>query len=91
MKIVFAPIGIIAGLLAGIAAQKAFEKLWAVFDDEEAPAPDQREVAVPKLVAALLVEGAIFRLVKGLVDRGTRSGFASLTGSWPGEKRPEQA
>ena len=91
MKIFFAPIGIIAGLLAGIAAQKAFEKLWAVFDDEEAPAPDQREVAVPKLIAALLVEGAIFRLVKGLVDRGTRSGFASLTGSWPGEDRPEQA
>jgi hypothetical protein len=91
MKFVFAPIGIIAGLLAGMAAQKAFERLWAVIDDEEPPAPDNRDVSIPKLVAALLVEGAIFRLVKGLVDRGTRSGFASLTGSWPGDERPDEA
>jgi len=91
MKFVFAPIGIVAGLFAGMAAQKAFERLWAVIDDEEPPAPDNRDVSIPKLVAALLVEGAIFRLVKGLVDRGTRSGFASLTGSWPGDKRPDEA
>ena len=91
MKFVFAPIGIVAGLLAGMAAQKAFERLWAVIDDEEPPAPDNRDVSIPKLVAALLVEGAIFRLVKGLVDRGTRSGFASLTGSWPGDERPDEA
>ena len=89
MKILFAPIGIIAGLLAGIAAQKLFERLWAVIDDEEPPAPDQREVAIPKLVAALLVEGAIFRLVKGITDRGVRSGVTRLTGRWPGEERAE--
>ena len=91
MKILFAPIGIITGLLAGIAAQKLFERLWAVFDDEEAPAPDQREVAIPKLVAALLVEGAIFRLVKGITDHSVRSGVTRLTGRWPGEERAESA
>lgn len=91
MKILFAPIGIIAGLLAGIAAQKLFERLWAVFDDEEAPAPDQREVAIPKLVIALLVEGAIFRLVKGITDHGVRSGVNRFTGRWPGEERAESA
>ena len=42
MKLVFAPIGILTGLLAGVAAQKIFERLWAVIDDEEPPAPDQR-------------------------------------------------
>ncbi|HVY95343.1 MAG TPA: DUF4235 domain-containing protein [Solirubrobacterales bacterium] len=91
MKVLFAPIGIGAGLLAGFAAQKAFEQLWALFDDEEAPAPDQREVEWPKLIAALVVEGAVFRLVKGAVDHGARSGFASLTGRWPGEERAEAA
>jgi hypothetical protein len=42
-------------------------------------------VSYPKLVLALLLEGAIFRLVKGMVDRGARVGFASITGRWPGE------
>jgi Protein of unknown function (DUF4235) len=89
MKFVFAPIGIVAGLLAGIAAQKVFERIWAAIDDEEAPAPDQREVSMVKLVTALLVEGAIFRLVKGITDHGLRSGVTRLTGRWPGEQRAE--
>jgi hypothetical protein len=91
MKLIFAPIGILAGLVAGFAAQKAFERVWAVFDDEEPPEPDQREARYPKLIAALLLEGAVFRLTKGLVDHGVRGGFARLTGSWPGEKAPERS
>jgi hypothetical protein len=86
MKILFAPIGILAGLAAGFAAQKGFEKVWAIFDDQEAPEAEDREVSYPKLAVALILEGAIFRLVKGMVDRGARLGFASLTGSWPGEQ-----
>jgi hypothetical protein len=87
--VLFAPIGILAGLAAGFAAQKGFERIWAIFDEEEAPEVEDREVSYGKLVAALLVEGAIFRLVKGMVDRGARLGFASLTGSWPGEEVDE--
>ncbi len=85
MKFLFAPIGIGAGLVAGMAGKKAFERLWAVIDDEDPPEPDQRGVPTVKLVAALAIEGAIFRVVKGLTDHGARSGFASLTGRWPGE------
>ncbi len=84
MKLIFAPIGILSGLLAGLIAQKGFERLWAVFDEEQPPEPENREVSFPKLIAALLVEGAVFRLVKGLVDHGVRSGFAKTTGRWPG-------
>ena len=85
MKLIFAPIGIVAGLIAGFLAQKGFEKVWALIDEEDAPAPDQAGVRLPKLIAALVVEGAVFRLVKGLVDHGTRSAFAKTTGRWPGE------
>jgi hypothetical protein len=87
MKFAFAPIGIVAGLLAGLAAQKGFERLWAVFDDEEPPEPGQRDAPLSKLVPALLIEGAVFRLTKGLVDRSARRGFQGLTGKWPGEER----
>jgi hypothetical protein len=85
VKILFAPISIGAGLLAGLAAQKIFERLWAVIDDEDPPEPDNREAPVLKLLTALAIEGAIFRLAKGLTDRGARKGFAAVTGAWPGD------
>jgi hypothetical protein len=89
MKLLFAPIGIIAGLLAGMVAQKGFDRLWAVFDEEEPPEPDQRDASYPKLIAALVVEGAVFRLTKGVVDHGVRGGFARMTGRWPGDESAE--
>jgi hypothetical protein len=88
MKFVFAPISIVIGLLAGMVGKKIFERLWGVVDEEEPPRPEHREFSWPKMIAALAFEGAIFRLVKGLVDHGTRRSFAKLTGSWPGEEAP---
>ena len=38
---------------------------------------------------ALGIEGAIFRAVRGLVDHEARRGFQRMTGSWPGEKKPD--
>ena len=90
MRWLFAPIGILAGLAAGFAAQKGFERIWAAFDDEDPPEAEDRDASVPKLAAALVLEGAIFRLVKGMVDRGARLGFASMTGRWPGEENSER-
>ncbi len=91
MKLIFAPIGIVSGLLAGWVAQRAFERIWSFFDEEEAPEPGQQDASLPKLATALVVEGAVFRLTKGLVDRATRGGFARMTGRWPGEKAPDRA
>lgn len=89
MKFLFMPISIAAGLLAGLLGKKIFERLWSLVDDEEPPSPEHRELSWPKLIAALAIEGAIFRLVKGLTDHGARLAFAKGTGSWPGEERPE--
>jgi hypothetical protein len=89
MKFVFAPISIVLGLAAGMLGGKIFERIWGLIDEEEPPKPQHREFSWPKLVAALLIEGAIFRLVKGLVDHGSRTSFAKLTGAWPGEEAPE--
>jgi Protein of unknown function (DUF4235) len=86
VKLIFAPIGIVAGLLAGLLAQKGFDRIWALVDDEEPPEPDQRDVPYRKLIPALLVEGAVFRLTKGMVDHGVRGAFSRMTGRWPGEE-----
>ncbi|HEX4720665.1 MAG TPA: DUF4235 domain-containing protein [Thermoleophilaceae bacterium] len=91
MKLLFLPFSIITGLIAGKVAEKVFDGLWRLFDEEEAPEAEHREISIVKLVLALLIEGAIFRAVRGLVDHSARKGFYNLTGSWPGEEAPEQA
>jgi hypothetical protein len=90
MKLLFRPISVIAGVLAGLVGTKVFERLWGLVDAEEPPSPEHRELSWTKLVAALLLEGAIFRLVRGLTDHGARRAFARGTGRWPGEERPSE-
>ena len=90
MKIAFIPISVLGGLLSGFLAQKAFDAIWGKVDEREPPQPEHREISLAKLAIALVIEGAIFRLAKGLFDHGARRGFARMTGAWPGEEHPER-
>jgi len=89
MSRVYLPVGIVLSLLAGQVSKKLFDLIWGRVEDQEAPRPKHREIDLRKLALALLIEGALFRLVRGVVDHYARRGFAGLTGSWPGEERPE--
>ena len=89
MKFAFTPLSIALALVAGQLSKKLFDVIWSQFDDEEAPRPKHRDVPLIKTAIALVVEGAIFRLVRGLTDHGARHAFAGVTGTWPGEERPD--
>lgn len=89
MKVVFMPISIVLGLIAGSIGKKIFTVVWGLIDDEEAPQAKHRDVPQVKLVLALVVQGAIFKLVRGLADHQLRRAFAKTTGSWPGEVDPD--
>ena len=89
MKLLFAPISIVTGLLAGFLAKKLFEQAWGLIDNEEPPESEHRDASWGKVIAAAAIEGAIFRATKEAVDRGARVAFANATGTWPGEERPE--
>ena len=89
MKLLFLPFSITAGLIAGFLSKKLFDGVWSLVDDEEAPEAEHKEISLAKLAIALGLEGAIFRLVRGLVDHGARRAFYGATGSWPGEEAPE--
>jgi Protein of unknown function (DUF4235) len=88
-KILFLPFSVLGGLLAGVVGRKLFAGVWSLVDKEEPPDPKRRDVSWQKLLAALVLEGAIFRAVRGAFDHGSRQAFSALTNSWPGEKRPE--
>jgi hypothetical protein len=88
-KILFVPVSVLGSIAAGFVGKKAFEQIWGLVDREEPPDSKHRETTWLKLLAALVLEGAIFRAVRGLFDHGARRGFARFTGTWPGQERPE--
>ena len=89
MKFLFLPISILSGLIAGFLGRKVFDRIWGVIDESEPPDSKHLEISWGKLLLAAAVQGAIFRAVKEATDHGTRRAFMSLTGTWPGEERPE--
>jgi len=89
MKVVFVPFSIAAGLIAGFLSKKIFDQLWGLVDEEEPPDSKHRDIQWGKLLAAAAIQGAIFRAVKEASDHYSRRAFAGVTGSWPGEERPE--
>jgi hypothetical protein len=85
----FTPFSIGVGLAAGQLAKKAFQAIWGRFADADAPKPKHREVVFVQLLIALIVEGAVTRVVRGLVDHGSRHAWRTATGAWPGAESPD--
>ena len=89
VKLLFLPVSMLGGLVAGLIGKKLFEQVWSRIDEEDPPDAEHRRIALGKLVAALAIEGAIFRAVRGLADHLFRRGFQRAVGVWPGEEEPE--
>jgi hypothetical protein len=88
-KLLFMPFRVVTGLLAGLLGKKTLDRIWARIDKQGPPRPEDRRASLGKLALALALEGALLRVVRGLVDHESRRGFAILTGAWPGNKREE--
>jgi hypothetical protein len=90
MKLLFIPFSVAAGLIAGFVGKKLFEEVWGLVDDQDPPESEHRDATWPKVLAAAALEGAVFRATKVAADRGARTAFLSVTGSWPGEQGPDK-
>jgi hypothetical protein len=83
---VYKPFGLGASIASGVVAGAVFKQVWKRIGDNEpdAPKPTDRRRGWGEVLLAAAIHGAIFAVVKALVDRGGAEGFARLTGSWPG-------
>ena len=88
-KALFIPVSVVGGLLGGFIGKKVFDQVWGLIDEEEPPGQEHRDVPWWKFIVALALEGAIFRVARGVVGRGSRQAFYRATGTWPGEEKPE--
>jgi hypothetical protein len=83
-KLIFVPVSLVAGLIG----KRLFGVIWGVIEDDEPPKPEHHDVQIGKLLLALTIEGNVFSVTRGIVNRGARHAYARLTGSWPGDDRP---
>ena len=89
MKLIYKPIGIVLGILGGLLGKRVFNAVWAKIDDEDPPKATTQETSWGKLLTASAIQGVIFKTTRVAVDRYGAQGWHYLTGSWPGEKRPD--
>jgi len=89
MKILFLPISILSGLIAGFLGKQLFQAIWGLIDDEDPPDSKYRDISMPKMIISLALQGAIFTVVRKVVDHQARKAFEGAFGTWPGEKAPE--
>jgi hypothetical protein len=94
IKLIYKPISVLASVLGGMLAGVIFKRVWklATREDDAPKATDARRGWRETLLAAAL-QGAIYALVKAVIDRGTAEGTRKLTGVWPGEggQQPKKA
>lgn len=85
-KAVYAPFGIVVGMLGGLAASTVFKQVWKrVSGEDDPPTPRQGEYGWGEILAAAFLQGAIFSVVRAVINRGGARGFERLTGVWPGD------
>ena len=92
MKLLYKPFGLLTSVLGGLLAGAVFKRIWrGLANEDEAPEAKDQDRTWREVIAAAAIQGALFAGVKALVDRAGASGFAKLTGVWPGRTQTKQA
>ena len=87
-KVLYKPFGLIFSVLGGLLASAIFKRVWsAAGNEDEAPKPTDETRGWGEILIAAAAEGAVFGGVKALIDRAGATGFARLTGAWPGRSK----
>ncbi len=91
VKLLYWPIGIAGGVVGARLAGAVFERTWKLAGREgDPPKAKVQGRGLVEVVAAATVKGAVFGGVKALVDHASATGFARVTGVWPGAKADEK-
>lgn len=87
-KVLYRPIGLISSVLGGLVANAIFKQVWqraAPGDQPDPPGPLETEYSIKTILAAAAIQGAVFFLVKTVIDRAGARAFQRWSGEWPGD------
>ena len=90
MGLIYKPIGMLLGILAGLVGRRLFDSVWTKIDDAEPPKGITEHAPWAKIIGAAALQGVIFKVTRVVVDRYGAKGWYYLTGSWPGPKYPDE-
>jgi hypothetical protein len=87
-KVLYQPVGIVSSIVGGLLASLVFKQIWkrvsAGDADVDPPGPLQSEYSFKEILAAAVLQGAIYSVVKTVIQRQGAKGFQRATGEWPG-------
>lgn len=84
--VLYKPLGLAASVSGGVLAGVVFKQVWKrIGGDQDAPQATDRDRGWGEVITAAALQGAIFAVVKAIVDRGGAEGFSRLYGEWPGD------
>ena len=86
-KVLYRPIGLVSSILGGLIASMIFKQIWkrvSAGEDADPPTPLQSEYGFKEILAAAALQGAIFSVVRAIINRQGARAFARATGEWPG-------
>lgn len=86
-KLLYRPVGLVSSIVGGLIASLLFKQVWKRVsggDDADPPGPLQSEYAFKEILVAAVLQGAIYSVVKTVIQRQGAKGFERATGEWPG-------
>jgi uncharacterized protein YidB (DUF937 family) len=85
IKLMYKPAGMLVSVLGGVIAGAIFKRVWKVAAGDDAPKATDAQRGWREVLLAAALQGAIFGLVKAVVDRGAAEATRRFTGVWPGD------
>ena len=86
-KVLYRPVGIVSSIVGGLLASMVFKQIWkrvSAEDQSDPPGPLESEYSFKEILAAAVLQGAIYSVVKTIIQRQGAKGFQRATGEWPG-------
>lgn len=80
--------GLVSGMVGGLIASQGYRQLWKRIAHNglnEAPKALSTDYPLKEILASAAIQGAIYALVKVIIDRGGARLFERVTGEWPGD------
>ena len=86
-KLLYRPFGMASSIIGGVLAGVVFKQVWKRVtpgDHETPPKALEQDYPLKEVLIAATLQGAIYSLVKTLIDRGGARAFQRWSGEWPG-------